>query len=245
MPSRSSDIFSFKRFDVINATAGMRVGTDAVLLGAAAPLSHLRPGDTVADLGAGTGVVGLIIAQRTAPDITVSCIELDPAAADICRRNLSASPWADRMHTIHTDALSWRPSDPPALIISNPPYFTTGERAPDNSRALARHADTLGPLPLVDIAARALAPHGRLTMILPATDASRVEQHAVMHRLTLLSTLTVIPRPGKAPLRAILTFGRHQPGLPPPEHTTLTLRNPDNTYTTPYRTLTAPYYLHL
>ena len=123
----------------------MKIGTDGVVLGAWVPLrAGLR---SVLDVGAGSGVVSLIVAQRTAllaDDIYIEGVELDHGAAEDARENFAASPWARRLSVAEGDFMEVSARLPhPLLIVSNPPFFDQPLRSPDPLRALARHGDGL------------------------------------------------------------------------------------------------------
>lgn len=242
---RGGDIFRFKHFDVTNAADGMRVGTDGVLLGVFAPVDHLADGDQVWDLGSGTGVVSLLIAQRTAGrNVTITGVELLPQAAALCAANFAASPWADRLHCECADASTWHGGASPKLIVSNPPYFAGGAKAPETARALARHADTLGPTQVLQVAADNLAPDGRVCMIVPCDGAEDIIAHGVMLRLALVGRHDFVAREGRDPSRCILTFMR-RPCHIVPEHSSMNIRGAEGRYTPEYLGIMLDYYHHL
>lgn len=112
--------FRFKQFSVSNVRSALKVGTDAVLLGAAVTL---LPEDQYAlDLGTGTGVIALMVAQRS-PQLQITGIDIDEDSALEAAENFANSPWAERLTALHQDALNFRPEHSFDLIVSNPPYF--------------------------------------------------------------------------------------------------------------------------
>ena len=135
-----NDIFTFKQFAITQASAAMKVGTDAVMLGAAATLPD---SGRVLDIGTGTGIVAIMAAQRR-PDVTVTVIEIDPCAADEARANVAATPWSDRIEVVCGDVRTWD-GDGRAFdcIVSNPPYYEGMLRGDDHGRNIARHDETL------------------------------------------------------------------------------------------------------
>lgn len=139
----------------------MKVGTDGVTLGAWA-----RCSGRVLDVGAGCGLVGLMAAQRGAE--AVDMVELDPAAAREARENAARSPWSDRIDVYCGDFLEFTPTGKYDNIISNPPFFATGELAPDPARAAARHQGELTPQAFMSKAAGLLAHGGSVSVIVPA-----------------------------------------------------------------------------
>ena len=158
--------FIFKEFSVKQDQCAMKIGTDGVLLGAWAPIAH-EP-NSILDIGAGTGVVALMLAQRSFAE-TIDGVELIPEAYEQCVANFENAPWADRLFCYHAhleelleeaDDLSYD------LMVSNPPFYT--ENNLDNeARAAARESSTL-PFPLlVQAAATLLSPKGVFALVLP------------------------------------------------------------------------------
>ncbi len=240
MAREKKDIFRFKEFAVSNCRSAMRVGTDGVLLGAWTPVS-----DNVKcawDVGSGTGVVGLMIAQRAA-QCCITGIEIDAEAAAECADNMAASPWADRMDTICGDILELAGTlEIPDLIVSNPPYFYTGEHAPGHGRALARHASAggLGAVSLVDIASRTLSDHGRLCMIVPAELEDRITLACTLSGLEPEVIVDVCARHGRPAMRQLWSIGRCVGDF---HRGILYVRDEDGGYSDEYKRLTSPFYL--
>lgn len=139
----------------------MKVGTDGVTLGAWA-----RCSGRVLDVGAGCGLVGLMAAQRGAQSVEI--VEVDPAAAREAQENARRSPWAEHIRVHCADFLEFNPGEKFENIISNPPFFATGELAPDPARAAARHQGLLTPQAFMARAAEMLAPGGTVSVIIPA-----------------------------------------------------------------------------
>lgn len=138
----------------------MKVGTDGVTLGAWA-----RCSGRVLDVGCGCGLIGLMAAQRGASEVVM--VEIDPAAAREAAENVAKSLWSSLIETRCCDFLT---ADEEKFdnILSNPPFFATGEHAPDPARAAARHQGRLTPDAFMAKAARMLAPDGRVSVIIPA-----------------------------------------------------------------------------
>ena len=156
-------MFRFKQFSVAHEVSAMKVGTDGVTLGAWA-----RCGGRVLDVGCGCGLVGLMAAQRGASDVVM--VEIDPGAAAEAAENAARSPWSDRVEVCNADFLTMEPARWGTFdnIISNPPFFATGELAPDAARAMARHQGALTPAAFMAAARRLLGDGGRVSVIVPA-----------------------------------------------------------------------------
>jgi tRNA1Val (adenine37-N6)-methyltransferase len=159
--------FSFKEFHVDDSGCGMPVSTDAVILGAFAPLERAS---RVLDIGAGSGILSLMAAQRSEAEIIA--VELDSAAAKACRQNFAASPWAARLTLIETSIQAYCRQDlsrqPPFChIICNPPYFEHGPQSQCTQRARARHTDNLSFTSLLEAIGQLLSDSGYSSLILP------------------------------------------------------------------------------
>lgn len=136
MPKSS---FKFKQFTIFHDKCAMKVGTDGVLLGAWAPADKAK---RILDVGTGTGLIALQLAQRN-PHARITAIEIDAAAAGQATENVSHSPWADRVEVICHDFRDYQPENRFDLIVSNPPYFIDALKCPDEQRCTARHAGNL------------------------------------------------------------------------------------------------------
>lgn len=150
----------------------MKVGTDSVLLGAWAPI---RNTDTdILDVGTGTGVVALMLAQRTSAmrHVQIDAIDIDPPSVEEAKYNFDISPWGDRLKAIHTPLQS-HSAKKYDLIVSNPPYFNNSLKAPSLQRSNARHSDSLPHKDLVKGAFDLLKDGGRMVVILPRDEGEK------------------------------------------------------------------------
>lgn len=151
--------FTFKRFFVAHDRCAMKVGTDGILLGAWAPIAGVKH---VLDIGAGSGLLALMLAQRTGDDVHVEAVELDEEAAAQARENALASPWASRIEVWQADIHQWQPSQTRRyeLIISNPPFFAEGVPCATSQREQARYTTTLDHASLLTCAAEHITEEG-------------------------------------------------------------------------------------
>lgn len=204
--ARYITMFRFRQFELDDSRCGMKLGTDSVALGAWTEI----PSDarTALDIGAGSGVLALMLAQR-APQLHVTALEYDGGACADCRRNFRASPWADRLTVIPGDFCFHKPAAPVDLIISNPPYFIGGMEAPTEERALARHQGTLSYISLIGYAIRWLSTDGSLSMILPCEQYDDALFRAEMGHLKLRRLTQLLPSEGRAPIRVMMQLSRH------------------------------------
>lgn len=229
-------VFHFKQFDIDDHGCGMKICTDSVLLGAWTQCDGVA---SIVDLGAGSGLLALMLAQRCLA-AEVTAVEVDPDASRAAAANFAASPWSRRLGVQCADAnaLSLMGVD---LIVCNPPYFSSTLQSPDSKRALARHADTLGPLTALEIASRWLSPAGSVAMVTPAETEADLTYHATMLRMWPQRMCRVITAPGKQPTRLLSQWGRTDCAT---ERTVLAIRTADSAFTDAYRQLTRDFYLN-
>lgn len=162
-----ADYFHFKKFSVRHDRSGMKVGTDGVLLGAWA---DVRRATHILDIGTGTGVIALMLAQRATDSVTIDAVEIDAQAYADARENIGASPWHDRIHVHHTAIQQFNTSTRFDLIVSNPPYFQKSYKPPIAQRETARHTEQLAFGDILTAAEKLLTATGRLNVILPYTE---------------------------------------------------------------------------
>ncbi len=233
-------MFTFKQFSIDDSACAMKVGTDSVMLGAWTDTYGVR---SVIDVGAGSGILSLMIAQR-APEADIIALELDEAAATAAAANFAASPWTERCHAFCIDAADYLPSSPPDLIICNPPYFTGALTAPDRQRTTARHANgSLTPLSVIAMADRWLSSSGSLAMVTPADIADNIVFEAEMHRMDTWRRCLVATNAGRPATRILWQFSRKGTRTPQPD-SHLDVRS-CGAPSEAYRILTADFYLHL
>ena len=179
------NIFRFKQFSLNQDRCAMKVGTDGVLLGAWASLE--KHPESILDIGAGTGVIALMMAQRS-PSQTIDAIELDDHAYEQCTENFESSPWGDRMFCYHAglDEFVDEWEDTYDLIVSNPPFYSEDVSSGDKSRDQARQNQSLPFDELLEGVSRLLSPKGIFSTIIPFK-----EEEAFLH---LAAQLNLFPR---------------------------------------------------
>ena len=216
----------------------MKVGTDGVLLGAWA---GVRPSDRrMLDIGTGTGLIALMLAQR-APEASVIGVDIDDVAQ--ARENADASPWGDRVAFERCPVQEFAAPETFDLIVSNPPFFVDSLTCPDEGRTAARHAVHLPFDELRDAVLRLLAPAGRFAVILPTPEAARFLT-ACAGRLALTRRTDVRTTPRHPAKRALMEFSRAGAADAAPETSELTVgTGRHECYTLEYRALTRDFYL--
>ncbi len=235
-PNRESR-FHFKQFSISDSVSAMKIGTDGVLLGAWA--ARTESVNRILDIGTGTGLIALMLAQRF-ENALITALEIDPAAAEEAMENVSLSPWHDRVRVVNADFKQWKTSEQYDLIVSNPPFFTTGLRASDQQRANARHTDTLTCSDILSRTSDLITSSGHLCLITPADISDTILFESALGRLNLVRKCDVKTIEGKIPIRTLWDFS---PIDSQPEVSSITIRTKTG-YSDEYRNLTAGFYLH-
>ena len=242
-----SPYFRFKQFTVWHDRCAMKVGTDGVLLGA-------RPGgmsggspQTILDIGTGSGLVALMLAQRF-PEAQVTGIDSDAEAAAQARENFAVSPWPQRLRAAHISLQEFcRGTAATAaarrfdLVVSNPPFYDTTLTSPDPLRTAARHTGSLTHEELLLLSAGLLSDTGVFSLIVPSESEKSILRLADRSRLHLHRLTRVYSKPSSRPRRILASFGR-QP-VPSPMEDTLTLTGTDGTRSPEHIRLTRDFYL--
>lgn len=193
--------FQFKQFTVWHDKCAMKVGTDGVLLGA---WTNVANAQRILDIGTGTGLVALMLAQRS--KAFVVALEIDNAAAGQAIENVARSPWQDRIEVLHADFKHYISTTQFDVIVSNPPYFADSLKCPDPQRNTARHNNRLPYEDLLKGVSRLLTTDGEFTIVIPADISDRVKEIAACHSLYPSVQLNVITRPELPPKRNLITF---------------------------------------
>lgn len=194
--------FQFKQFTVWHDKCAMKVGTDGVLLGAWTDVSNAK---NILDVGTGTGLLSLMMAQRCNADITA--IEIDKQAIIQANKNVRRSPWEKQITILHTDYNKYTPNQKFDLIVSNPPYFANSLLPPDESRSLARHTNELTYTDLIKKTVTLLQPTGTFSLIIPIDVCEKIIETAYNNSLFLIKRTNVYTKPERSIKRTLLTFG--------------------------------------
>lgn len=240
--------FRFKQFEVINRLSGMKVGTDGVLLGAWAVLNSSTDSTLkLLDIGTGSGVIALMLAQRF-PQAVIDAVEIDREAASEAELNFSNSPWSDRLTILNGDITDpVIPLSPASynLIISNPPFFTNGIKSDNDGRRTARHENGLTLEVLFAVSARLLKPQGKLSLVLPYERCGDIESLAVIHRFSLsrLTEISTVATRKPKRILAELTYNPESATVTPTGKRTLTISDGAGGYTPEYIKLLKDFYL--
>ena len=238
--------FTFKQFQVNQDRCAMKIGTDGVLLGAWTPL--INNPFNVLDIGAGTGILSLMLAQRSnaAPNNVgiIDAIEIDEDAYEQCVENFEASPWGDKLFCFHAglDEFVDEPEDEYDLIISNPPFYTDDYKSDNSSRDLARFEDALPFEELIEAAALLLSDNGIFSVIIPYKEEERFVAMCKILDLFPLKITRVKGTPTSEIKRSLLAFCRMEQT---PLIDELIIEIARHNYTPEYIELTKEFYLKM
>ncbi|MCK9156194.1 MAG: tRNA1(Val) (adenine(37)-N6)-methyltransferase [Paludibacteraceae bacterium] len=204
----SNSYFQFKQFRIEQDRCAMKVGTDGVLLGAWANVSQAR---TILDVGAGTGLISLMLAQRSAADTQIQAIEIDTDANEQANSNFENSPWKERLSSLNVSLQDFLKKTHSSfdLIVSNPPYFIDSKKNPNEQRTLARHTDSLSYEELLS-ASTILSDKGHFAVILPHSENETFIALAKKEGFYLAHQTHVIPRIDAQPKRILLDFSKQE-----------------------------------
>ncbi len=227
----------------------MKVGTDGVLLGAWTGMEHScalsgreREDYKLLDVGTGSGLIALMLAQRF-PKAIIDAIDIDSDAVSQADENFVQSPWSERLHCRHisVQALAEEKEGVFDAVVSNPPYFIDSLKNPDHQRQAARHTDTLSYEDLLRSARRLLQPEGDLFLILPAESEKMILFLASENGFSPTRLVYIYSKPGKPAKRILLALTKRK-GLPC-EQSQFFIESESSPRSDEYTALTKEFYL--
>lgn len=238
-------VFRFKQFSVTQAESAMKVGTDAMLLGSLVMAD--RP-DQILDIGSGTGVISLMMAQRFA-EANICGIELDDASANESRENFQNSPWSDRLSIVSSDLLEFKFKQKFDLIVSNPPYYQSRLENQDARKSQARHEAALPMDAMLKKVRTLLNDDGSFWVIIPAEISTIWMGTAETLGFQCIGRKDVYGKKGGTIKRVILEFGLSKINIDRQEviltsEDIITIRDVDNSYTDQYIELTKEFHFN-
>jgi tRNA1Val (adenine37-N6)-methyltransferase len=200
----ANDYFSFKQFTIFQNKSAFKVGTDGVLLGA---IADVAAAERILDVGAGTGLISIMLAQRS--DAAITAIEPDDDSYIQTCENVNICKWHNRINVIHIRLQDFNPEQVKFdLIVTNPPYFYDSLKNPDPRKSAARHNDSLTSDEILNSASRLLKEEGRLQLIMPYIEGNVFIAEANKYGLYCSRILKIKPLPASEVRRLILTFSR-------------------------------------
>ncbi len=230
------DIFHFKKFSLKQSSSLLKVGTDAVLLGA---YIDCKDAKHILDIGTGTGIIALALAQKS--EAIIHALDINSEACKLANENFQNSNWSNRL-TIFCQAVQNFETDIKYdIIVSNPPYFSAGNASPNKGKAIAKHDNELKLSDLLLNIKRLLNKNGLTYLIFPALQHDSFIQECENAELFVSKKLFIIPKKGKQANRIIFELS-HQFSICENSH--LTIENDfRHDYSEEYKELTKDYYL--
>ena len=240
--------FQFKQFTIHQDKCAMKVCTDACLFGALLPPNPLpfRSAQdegkfNVLDIGTGTGLLSLMLAQKNS-SVKIDAVEIDTDAALQAKENIAASPWADRIHIFNEDISGFDPGKKYYCIISNPPFFEDDLPSPDKAKNKAKHDTSLSLIQLLQVIDKHLTTDGFFAVLLPYQRVEYFITEATKIGFHLYKQILVKQTINHTFFRGILFFSRKEKE---PEISELTIKDTNQDYTAYFIALLKDYYLYL
>lgn len=216
----------------------MKVSTDSCLFGAWAA-GRVSDEKTILDIGAGTGLLSLMLAQHI--DATVHAVEIETACYEQLTQNINSSPWADRVHAYQNNIKEFDEGIKYDLVISNPPFYENQLRSPNNSTNLARHADQLSLTDLFAQVERLLGEEGRFALLMPYYRKEEAITRATDFGLFARQVADVKQTSRHDPIRSMICFSTTSENI---DYESITIRDENGLYSSRFSDLLRHYYLH-
>lgn len=234
--------FQFKQFSLEQDRTAMKIGTDGVLLGAWTPVE--KNIFSILDIGTGTGIIALMLAQRSSAS-QIDALEIDENAFEQATDNFENSPWNDRLFCFHAalDEFVEEPEDEYDLIVSNPPFYSEDYKSSNDQRDLARFQDAMPFEDLVEAAALLLSENGIFSVIIPFKEEENFLALAKEHELFPLKITRVKGTPTTETKRSLLAFSRNENRTLRVDE--LIIETARHIYTPEYTALTKDFYLKM
>jgi len=241
METKIAKPFYFKQFTVQQDRCAMKIGTDGVLLGAWAEVSQAQQ---ILDIGTGSGVIALMLAQRT-ETARIHAVEVETEAYHQACENVQASPWADRLSVYHAAIQDFAQSSGIQydLIVSNPPFFSGGTFSGSQDRNSVRHTVKLPHGDLLQVARKLLSAEGSFCVILPLIEGLRFAELAQNYHLFCTKMTEVRPKAEKPVERLLMQFQRN--ARPLLKDSLVVQHEERNDWTEDYIKLTGAFYLNM
>lgn len=236
----SNSYFQFKQFLVEQDKCAMKVSTDACIQGAWTTINQNIK--QVLDIGTGTGLLALMLAQKNG-DVKIDAVEYDGNAAQQATENFTASPWQERLSCINSDINNFTTHKKYGLIVSNPPFFKDSLLGPTHERNIARHSMTLTLEDLIRIANNLLNDDGCISLLLPPTIQKNWELLIENIGWYISNKLYIIPSYNKEANRIVSITSKKVVTTLHEER--LVIRDSKNEYSNDFKQLLHDYYLHL
>ncbi len=249
----ANTFFQCKQFIVHQEHTAMKVCTDACLFGAW--LSNERDvlhAKSILDIGTGTGLLSLMLAQVTKDNTHITAVEIEPSAAAEAKKNSELSPWANRISIVQNSIQAFSKliheqakMDKFDCIVTNPPFFEVDLQSPSNEKNLASHSVALPWEELLKEVANLLLDKGTYYVLIPALRAYTMQKLAAQNGLSLAAEVVVMNAPQQKPFRVMQKFVKTNAPIQEINRSQFYIKKEDQSYSKAFIQLLAPYYLHL
>lgn len=232
--------FQFKQFSISQEHSALKLGTDAMLLGA---LTNFENPSAILDIGTGTGILALMMAQKHSCPITA--IDIDEGAICDAQKNFTESPWHERIKVEQSSLQDFASKTEHEFdgIICNPPFFSNSLHNPSIAKTMARHTVSLTPNDLFCGIEKLISASGTASIIIPTSEKQLFIEHAQKHNLHTIKEVAIYPfATSEAPNRAVLFFSKKWSGF---QRNQIHIRENDNRYRSEYKDLTKDFYIKL
>jgi tRNA1Val (adenine37-N6)-methyltransferase len=236
-----SKIFTFKQFKVEHELSAQKVGTDGVLLGAWAPIT--ASSKHILDIGTGSGLIALMLAQRSSSESFIDAIDIDELACQQATKNFDNSNWKEKLKVYHIALQNFRPEKQYDLIVCNPPFFSNSLQPENISRTQARHDDSLLLNDLIFHVKIILKMEGNFSIIFPFERKNELIKSAVDNQL-FPNVICNIKGNEKTTPKRIMIFFQHTEKPIDYKEEELIIEISRNNYTEAYKNLTKDFYLN-
>ncbi|RXK47106.1 tRNA1(Val) (adenine(37)-N6)-methyltransferase [Aquirufa rosea] len=234
--AESRSLFQFKQFQLAHGNPGLKISTEACLLGAWIPTANAHH---ALDIGTGSGLLAHMICQKST-ELHIDALEIHPEVAALAQENVNQSPFKERIHIFQGDIKEWNPNQTYDLVICNPPFFTQHLAATDPSKQMAIHADHLSAEALVDAIDRHLSEEGKFAVLYPPYEMALFIEIAKKRGLFAQRLAEMIPKPGAKVLRKMLVGARQKTEVKLEQ---IHIRDAQGKYHPDFQELLRPYYL--
>ncbi len=234
--------FQFKKFIVYHDRCAMKVTTDACLFGAwcAEKIKEIKEAQTALDIGTGSGLLSLLIAQKN--DLVIDALEIDAEAAQQAKKNITSSPWENRINVINCNATEFFFPKEYDIIFSNPPFYENEIESSTGAKNTAHHGHGLKMEVLVAITKKHLKFSGYFFFLLPHKRFNEIDRLINKHELFINEKWIVSPSLSHLPFRVMIR-GCHRPSEIMVK--SMAIKNDSNVYSNEFISLLTDYYLHL
>lgn len=236
---KSGSHFHFKQFSIAHDKSTHKVGTDGVLLGAWVNLIDVQ---RILEVGTGTGVISLMLAQRTSDSVTIDAVEIEEDDAIQAAENVRTSPWPEKIKIHHKAIQDFSSGKKYDLIVTNPPFFVNSWQPPQKKRSQARHAEQLTFEELLELSTKFLVDRGRLAVILPYQEGLKFIEQAAQFGLFCNRQCAFQSRDHKPIERWLLEFSRYPLEI---QKESLVLYGQNDQWSGEYVRLTREFYLNI